>query len=657
MVSNQVESNSWIGGQVFALPLVDQKSGYKMVGKRYVKPMPELTHGLKVDSTGDQTASQENNKDKGKDSDNENTFSLQLGTPKQVLVSNIRSQNTIGKAGAKESDSEKDGGSNQGSKTVSRELNPSTRDTGAKSKSVSNASKSFSPSQSRLKQKVVEKSSNPYKAELEIINEKLSKRDAKMREPKVKEVKPRELPAPRPNRVTHKIELKESKVRGHSAEGVRNVHQRETLPKVERPSKAQKNGPNKENSGMQSGKKEAVSSTRLKQMEPIPGKKTAPSFESAKSHPFTSSNSKKMAAGAGKGKEADSSGRKYSYSDQLLQLFNGVFYNIAQAKSPFKYHVGPGNNSEKVISRIKRRRNIEIVMSPNGCNVVWTQLICRVLRNTTMFSFNKLAMSSVYELLDEKPTEKTPEAFAQNFLNQKLFRVRDESLVLASFHKLFKKEYVGSIISENLNIGNHIKGLMFISRKFMLAKTVIEHCSKTGQDPFKVIPLTFFVQMETYDADLTSMVKSVRDVQTKASKTGMWDPVTEYIVPIIIKPGEYSNRGKGITIAYNEKDLKNLTSNLFVSKKKELKAVTQTYLTNPLLFKNRKFDLRCYCLVTKFIDRMVVYWYSQGYARTSSYVYDERDKSNLMVHLTNEAVQVQGMLSEVTDRFLNVWKV
>ena len=79
-------------------------------------------------------------------------------------------------------------------------------------------------------------------------------------------------------------------------------------------------------------------------------------------------------------------------------------------------------------------------------------------------------------------------------------------------------------------------------------------------------------------------------------------------------------------------------------KKHAHSVLVQNYLVNPLLFKARKFDIRCYGLAIRTFDRVSFYWYNEGYARTSSYTYNSSNKSNLMVHLTNEAVQVQSRI-------------
>ena len=47
--------------------------------------------------------------------------------------------------------------------------------------------------------------------------------------------------------------------------------------------------------------------------------------------------------------------------------------------------------------------------------------------------------------------------------------------------------------------------------------------------------------------------------------------------------------------------------------------VIQKYIEAPLLIKNRKFDIRIWVLVN---HKMDVYWFREGYMRTSSETYN-----------------------------------
>ena len=64
----------------------------------------------------------------------------------------------------------------------------------------------------------------------------------------------------------------------------------------------------------------------------------------------------------------------------------------------------------------------------------------------------------------------------------------------------------------------------------------------------------------------------------------------------------------------------------------------QQYITRPLLYNNRKFDLRTYMLVTCHNAKTKAYWYQDGYVRTAS-SYFRLDDNDPYIHLTNDAVQ------------------
>ena len=70
------------------------------------------------------------------------------------------------------------------------------------------------------------------------------------------------------------------------------------------------------------------------------------------------------------------------------------------------------------------------------------------------------------------------------------------------------------------------------------------------------------------------------------SEKGLW----------IIKPGQDTNRGEGITIATGRNNISSAVDELF---KKGKTALVQRYI-EPLLYKNRKFDIRAFVLVVSY---------------------------------------------------------
>lgn len=67
--------------------------------------------------------------------------------------------------------------------------------------------------------------------------------------------------------------------------------------------------------------------------------------------------------------------------------------------------------------------------------------------------------------------------------------------------------------------------------------------------------------------------------------------------------------------------------------------IIQKYIEKPLLYKNRKFDIRCFTMMCTIAGNLQGYWYTDGYLRTSSREFTIKNVSNRYVHLTNDAVQ------------------
>lgn len=104
----------------------------------------------------------------------------------------------------------------------------------------------------------------------------------------------------------------------------------------------------------------------------------------------------------------------------------------------------------------------------------------------------------------------------------------------------------------------------------------------------------------------------------------------------IIKPGENSNRGRGIIVSNSLNEISEKVKN------KKKSHIIQEYLSDLLLYQKRKFDIRAYCLVTQVCGVMRAYWYDEGYIRTSSEPFTTNTLAEPLVHLTNDAVQKHG---------------
>ena len=61
-------------------------------------------------------------------------------------------------------------------------------------------------------------------------------------------------------------------------------------------------------------------------------------------------------------------------------------------------------------------------------------------------------------------------------------------------------------------------------------------------------------------------------------------------------------------------------------------------MDSPFLYNRRKFDLRCYMLISCVNGIFKGYWYEEGYIRTSSSEFTLNDVCDAYTHLTNDAV-------------------
>jgi hypothetical protein len=103
----------------------------------------------------------------------------------------------------------------------------------------------------------------------------------------------------------------------------------------------------------------------------------------------------------------------------------------------------------------------------------------------------------------------------------------------------------------------------------------------------------------------------------------------------IVKPGENSNRGNGIEVFRSLTDIQRTIRDKPDPKRTY---IIQQYIQNPLLIHNRKFDIRCFAVVTSVNGNRQAYFYRDGYLRTSCREFTLDDVSNRYIHLTNDAV-------------------
>ena len=74
-----------------------------------------------------------------------------------------------------------------------------------------------------------------------------------------------------------------------------------------------------------------------------------------------------------------------------------------------------------------------------------------------------------------------------------------------------------------------------------------------------------------------------------------------------------------------------------ICKQKEFQFIAQKYIENPMIMKNRKFDLRVWVLVTDW-NPLTIWYFRKPYARFPAHDYTPHDLTNNFSHLANNSI-------------------
>ncbi|EGR30082.1 tubulin-tyrosine ligase family protein, putative [Ichthyophthirius multifiliis] len=224
---------------------------------------------------------------------------------------------------------------------------------------------------------------------------------------------------------------------------------------------------------------------------------------------------------------------------------------------------------------------------------------------------------------------------------------------------LFKKQNKSFSILEELNsikMHNHLENNWNLSNKKAMFINLKHYYLAIKQNPFDNIPITFHIKEGLNDPEYHKFMefhkqkeeeckekirirlecKYYQDKSKQLQQKNMVKPKNIWI----IKPGEVTNRGIGITVTNDLEQIQQiLRKNEYYINGKPKTYIVQKYIDNPLLYQKRKFDIRCYLLICVVKGNLKAYWYQDGYIRTSCKEFNCKNLTNRMIHLTNDAVQ------------------
>ncbi|CAD8118984.1 unnamed protein product [Paramecium sonneborni] len=198
--------------------------------------------------------------------------------------------------------------------------------------------------------------------------------------------------------------------------------------------------------------------------------------------------------------------------------------------------------------------------------------------------------------------------------------------------------------SKNYKMHNHMQDNWHLGNKKALFYNMRNYFKIIKEDYTKYIPITFHIQKGMTDPEYFKFFdyynkrqEEIKELERKQQLEYRRDKRLKPISLWIVKPGECTNRGNGITVCQDLLEI-NKILNEEQPDGRQRTYIVQQYIENPFLYNKRKFDIRCYMLLTSQNGIFKGYWYQEGYIRTSSKEFTTKCL-NKYIHLTNDAVQ------------------
>ena len=289
---------------------------------------------------------------------------------------------------------------------------------------------------------------------------------------------------------------------------------------------------------------------------------------------------------------------------QLLRSNGLELYKIVEAN--YRYFVGPGNNDSLVTRILRGKPGWSKSFSPHSANLIWTDvkktpMIDLVPRGNCM----KKNVLGVEDKLNE-------------ILDNEIYRALETTSTLSPL---------------KVKVYNKLEGNSELASKKKLLSNMQSFYLGEKKDPFLFVPLSFHVVNGSKDTAFKKIVKAFQDFEERMKGDELLNNLW------IVKPGEATNRGIGIKVCGTIEEIALVIDEVKVKNNVKRTYIVQKYLYRPMLYKNRKFDIRCYVLVTVFNNNIQSYLYKEGYLRTSCSEFSLNQIDDKFIHLTNDAVQ------------------
>ena len=284
-------------------------------------------------------------------------------------------------------------------------------------------------------------------------------------------------------------------------------------------------------------------------------------------------------------------------------------------KSNYTYCILPGNNGKLIEKCLLNRNNWENANDDkkNFCNFIWTPLSCQI-----NYCVHSVVESKQFVNHFENHGELTNKS--KTFIN--LFRYCElNEINLFSFYPL--------TIIFTFNSNENIFNAQIESFKRLYND--IPYLIYDQQDKEKNKDMLNKNYNDYFNVNLSKRVGSVQKMRipkTHYAGKNMW-----------LLKRDNLNRGRQIKVLSNLDDILKEINSLY-EQKSPYNLLIQKYIEEPLLYYNRKFDIRIWVLFTYISceNRYEVYIFKEGHLKACSDEFNI-DSDDLFIHLTNYSVQ------------------
>ena len=409
--------------------------------------------------------------------------------------------------------------------------------------------------------------------------------------------------------------------RGQNPSVKRECSIRESSPFSISSSNALTHTPNSQYFSYKKSKPVLSTSTSMNIIKPtkvIPEKRIVSTRKTLLNSPKKSVKSGKTSRDTSRPREVQSRGQANQVDRvwrKVINLSNGI-EPFAGSFTSYTACIGKGNNHSLVKKVLMTRPWWKIVENKEQANLVWSQWRDKqVLADLKCFNGKNVIKEPLGSALAGAVVRSIVGKKSDLEFNGINLIQRSKSYLVLNNEKIHPNQQ---------RLHNKLEFNYCLTNKKGLHQTMKRFYEDRNENIFDKLPITFNVKGSSCE-EFSKFLKLFNSFEGKKSQMfkNIW----------IVKPGEFSNRGTGITVC------KTLEEIMMITKPVADKTyILQKYIENPLLINKRKFDIRCYAMMTSINGVIQGYFYLDGYLRTTSQEYSV-DELDPFVHLTNDAIQ------------------